>query len=250
MLVLGLALALALDGFLVAAEIDSVDKYAWSENSGWLNFNSHYGTTQVFEDHLEGYAWAENIGWIRLGSHTGGGAYHYSNTSVGDWGVNQAVTGKLSGYAWSENAGWINFGAANTQLTLSTDTGALEGYAWGENIGWIHFNQSVPAYKVRIVLGPYVVSTAAPAEAGSFTPEWLNIGHNDTASFSITATPGYTIDSVTGCGGSWSGQNPYVTAPVTADCTVTATFSSQNEQGECSFIVLPGRNNRLAVICL
>ena len=51
---------------IAASNIDSSDKYAWSENSGWSNFNDTNGSVTVYNDHLEGYDWAENIGWIRL----------------------------------------------------------------------------------------------------------------------------------------------------------------------------------------
>ena len=92
---------------LFAASIDTVNQYAWAENTGWLNWRdtvNNYGSAQVFTDHLEGYVWAENIGWIRLGSFSGGGTHTYFNTSNTDYGVNRAGTA-LSGYAWSETAG-------------------------------------------------------------------------------------------------------------------------------------------------
>ena len=48
---------------------------------------------------------------------------------------------------------------------------------------------------------------------------------NKTASFVVTPDNGYTLISVTGCGGTLTG-NSYVTAPVSADCDITTTFSS------------------------
>jgi uncharacterized protein DUF1566/List-Bact-rpt repeat protein len=44
------------------------------------------------------------------------------------------------------------------------------------------------------------------------------------ATFTVTAEPGYVITSVTGCGGTLSG-NTYTIGPVTADCRVEAFFS-------------------------
>ena len=61
--------------------IDSTDKYAWSENAGWLNFRPTNGGVTVHETYLSGYAWAENIGWVKLGSETG----PYGNTSNTNW---------------------------------------------------------------------------------------------------------------------------------------------------------------------
>ena len=42
--------------------IDDTEKYAWSENAGWLNFRPAHGGVTVHETHLSGYAWADNIG--------------------------------------------------------------------------------------------------------------------------------------------------------------------------------------------
>ncbi|RKZ36438.1 MAG: hypothetical protein DRQ49_17955 [Gammaproteobacteria bacterium] len=138
---------LTLDAF-AASNIDTTEKYAWSENSGWMNFNDINGGIMVYDDHLEGYAWAENIGWIRLGGDNGGGTPYYANTSRRNYGVNHDGDGNLSGYAWSENAGWINFNPNHSQVTMNTRTGVFDGYAWSENVGWIHFQNASPAYNV------------------------------------------------------------------------------------------------------
>ena len=128
--------------------IDATDKWAWSTNAGWSNFNPTHGGVTVFSDHLEGYAWAENIGWIRLGSYDGGGAHTYGNTSNTDYGVNRAANGNLSGYAWGSNVGWINFNPTHGGVTIAPTTGSFDGYAWAENVGWIHFKGTAPAYNV------------------------------------------------------------------------------------------------------
>ncbi|MCF7835727.1 MAG: PKD domain-containing protein [Candidatus Marinimicrobia bacterium] len=59
------------------------------------------------EHNISGYGWSENIGWISFNSNSDGGAINYGvniNTSTGD----------LSGYAWSENIGWISFNRSVT----------------------------------------------------------------------------------------------------------------------------------------
>ncbi len=132
--------------FTIPGNIDATAKYAWSENAGWLNFNS-LGGVSVFSDHLEGYAWHENIGWIKLGTFIGGTAHTYSNESNTDYGVNNDGIGNLSGYGWSENAGWINFRPVLGGVIVYPN-GDMSGYAWGESIGWIHFANTTPAYKV------------------------------------------------------------------------------------------------------
>ena len=124
---------------LLAAGISATNKYAWSENAGWLNFNASWSNVQVYPDHLEGFVWAENLGWISLKGTA-------QNSTP--YGVNHNGNGGLSGYAWSENAGWINFQTTYSQVTINLATGQFDGYAWGENIGYIHFRNASPAYQV------------------------------------------------------------------------------------------------------
>jgi hypothetical protein len=149
---------LTLEAF-AASNIDTSNKYAWSSNSGWVNFNDANGGVTVYSDHLEGYAWAGNIGWIRLGTYTGGGTYTYANTSQTDYGVNHDGAGNLSGYAWSSHVGWINFNPTHSQVTIDLGTGDFDGYAYAANVGWIHFQNTSPAYQVA-----YDATPAAPTD--------------------------------------------------------------------------------------
>ncbi len=86
-----LSILVCLLGLLIAAlasaqtPIDPANNFAWSENAGWLNFNSTHDGVTVYADHVEGYAWAENIGWIKLGSYSGGGSHTYTNTNSTNW---------------------------------------------------------------------------------------------------------------------------------------------------------------------
>jgi hypothetical protein len=69
-----------------------------------------------------------------------------------------------------------------------------------------------------------VIVTPAAGDNGQLTPaEAQQVGYNGVVSFTITPAPGYVIGSVSGCGGTLQGS-VYTTAPVTADCTVAATF--------------------------
>ncbi|MBU1289633.1 hypothetical protein KKG85_00050 [Patescibacteria group bacterium] len=107
--------------------IDSADKYAWSENLGWVNFGDSDGNVQVTDSGLTGYAWFENGGWLNLNPSEGG--------------VSNTTGGILSGYAWGENTGWVNFNPTGGGVSIDTN-GYFSGYAWGENTGWISFNCS------------------------------------------------------------------------------------------------------------
>ena len=133
-----------------SGNIDPADKYAWSENVGWVNFApSNGGVTVVYNGangYLSGYAWGENIGWIKLGDDSAG---PYNNNSSTDWGVNLDAGGNLSGFAWGENVGWIKFDSAYNQATIDLVTGRFDGYAWGENIGWLRLKGTAPDFNVR-----------------------------------------------------------------------------------------------------
>ena len=65
--------------------------------------------------------------------------------------------------------------------------------------------------------------TASAGAGGSITPASATVADGATASFTVTPDSGYAIDTVTGCSGSLSG-NTYTTGPVTADCSVSASF--------------------------
>src|SRR4051812_22252646 len=50
----------------VEAAAVTLSGYAWSENTGWINFKgSNYGVTvDNSTGNFSGYAWTENIGWL------------------------------------------------------------------------------------------------------------------------------------------------------------------------------------------
>lgn len=68
----------------------------------------------------------------------------------------------------------------------------------------------------------YTVTTSAGG-GGTISPSTpQTVNYNSTTLFTVTPNTGYSISSVTGCGGSLSG-NTYMTGPITADCTVSVT---------------------------
>ena len=125
-----LAMASTTDG-----TIDSVHRYAWSENFGWVDFGSSEGDVHVTDDGLSGYAYGEEIGWIILNCE--------STDSCGDvdYGVDNDGEGTLSGYGWGENVGWVRFDPPNGGVSIDDD-GVFSGHAWSESSGWIIFNCS------------------------------------------------------------------------------------------------------------
>ncbi len=189
--------------FAQTGTIDSVNKYAWGENIGWLNWGTSEGNVVISDSELTGYVWGENIGWVSL---------NCSNTSscaTVDYKVLNTSTGNLSGYAWSENAGWINFSPGfGADPSIST-LGDFQGYLWGENVGWINLNCAnllmcgTASYKVsgtwRAASGgggggggtstPVPSSSATPTPTASTTPMPTA---TSTASPTVTATPTHT----------------------------------------------------------
>ncbi len=71
------------------------------------------------------------------------------------------------------------------------------------------------------IITAHTVDTAA--ENGTITPSRSHIRHGETSSFSLIPAQNYTLQQVTGCRGSLSG-NIYTTGAVTGDCTITAIF--------------------------
>ncbi len=69
----------------------------------------------------------------------------------------------------------------------------------------------------------YTVMTAGAGLHGDISPAAQTVSHGQVARFSVFPDIGY-FASVSGCGGALAGSM-YVTEPVTADCTVTASFS-------------------------
>ena len=144
-----LALATATGTACAQSTIDPVNKYAWQENCGWMNWRDANSASQGVRDratYLSGFIWGENIGWINVGSMPANGV-SYANSTGADSGVNIASNGNLSGFAWGENVGWINFsgGALATPpqpARFDFTAQRFRGYAWGENIGWINLDDA------------------------------------------------------------------------------------------------------------
>jgi hypothetical protein len=151
-----LCLAATCTSAAAQSNIDTVQRFTWSENTGWLNWGGANSSVRVHATFLSGFVWAENVGWLNLGDGRPPNGTAYSNANGQDSGVNiDPLTGNLSGLAWGENIGWVSF---NTQVALGPHgqqarfehtpagnywAGRLRGYAWSENVGWINLNDAV-----------------------------------------------------------------------------------------------------------
>lgn len=90
--------------------IDTTFKYAWGQNTGWINFGCDFCNVAVTDTALTGNIWSSEYGWINLNPVLSG--------------VVNDAEGTLSGFAWGKNVGWINF----TGVTINA-TGEFLGYA-------------------------------------------------------------------------------------------------------------------------
>ena len=71
----------------------------------------------------------------------------------------------------------------------------------------------------------YRVSASA-GTGGSISPSSTMVSAGAVTTLTVTANTGYVIGSVTGCGGTLSG-NTYTTSAISADCAVAASFVAQ-----------------------
>ncbi|MDB5244150.1 MAG: hypothetical protein JWN18_20 [Parcubacteria group bacterium] len=112
--------------------VSTTDRWAWSENAGWIDFGTTAGNVHMTDSALTGYAYGENVGWISL---------NCSNTSscgTNSYAVTNDGSGTLSGFAWGENTGWVDFAPSAGGVTINS-SGVFSGYAYSENLGWIVF---------------------------------------------------------------------------------------------------------------
>jgi YVTN family beta-propeller protein len=79
----------------------------------------------------------------------------------------------------------------------------------------------------------FTVSASAGTN-GSITPAAQTVAQGNTTSFTVTPNAGYTA-SASGCGGSLAGST-YTTGAITADCTVSATFSQNATATQTSLV--------------
>ena len=86
-------------------------------------------------------------------------------------------------------------------------------------------NQAAASYTVDSTSG----------NGGTVTPTSYVIDKNQTAHFTVTPNSGFTISSVSGCGGTLSGID-YTTGTITEECTIIALFNSNAYVASKSFM--------------
>ena len=117
-------------------------------------------------------------------------------------------------------------------FTVTPNTGyyaVMSGTCGGNLVGSIYKTNPITADCTVIAnfeINTYTVTPIAGI-GGSINPATpQTVNYNQTTSFTVTPGTNYQISSVIGCGGNLV-SNTYTTGPITANCSVTATFSVQ-----------------------
>ena len=161
-----------------ASAISELSGWAWSENIGWISFNSDSDGSSIEyavsidtgNGKLSGYAWSENIGWISFNESDTGVPPSDDPCPDASCIAKATPSGQLGSsdvpiYGWARALahdggwdGWIRFDHGKSGEVYIDSSGDLHGWAWGgEVVGWISFNGSDPNaggnYKVSVPLG-------------------------------------------------------------------------------------------------
>ena len=213
-----------------ATTIDSVNRYAYGANLGWMDWVADTNNGAVIGQYVcSGYIYSANVGWINLGSGSPANQIQYQNNSATDFGVILDGLGNLSGYAWGANIGWITFEQTYGQPKINMITGQMSGYVWSANCGWISLSNAV-AYVQTDTISP-----------GALAPDGLPIAwlltYFGTTNVNANADPtgkGMTIEQDYLAG----------TDPTNADSVLRITaesFSSGGTNAELTWDSVPTR---------
>jgi hypothetical protein len=107
--------------------------------------------------------------------------------------------------------------------------GTCPAGTWASNV----YTTGAITADCTVIFGFLATHTVTPSAGtgGSFTPTGAQtVNHNATKAFTVTASSGYTTDATVGgtcTQGSWVGT-VYTTGAITADCTVSFTFTSNS----------------------
>ncbi len=171
--------------------ISSTAKYAWGNDTGWVNFAPSNSTVTVTDAGLTGYAWSQNDGWLNLApAHSG---------------VTNNGQGTLGGFAWDESRGWVSFSG----VTINS-SGVFQGEATGANGYAINFSCS----NCDVVTAWRPASTNTSASPGAISPVYAAPQPSGPPPFSV-ASPPITVSNAVG-------------SPVAGTAPLSRTGPSQN----------------------
>ncbi|HEY6645439.1 choice-of-anchor D domain-containing protein [Povalibacter sp.] len=128
------------------------------------------------------------------------------------------------------------------QVTFSPD-------AVGNHSGVLQLNSDAPGAPAAVTLNgagtsePQVTEhqvTAIVANGnGTISPATVMVAEGQRQTFTVTPAAGYSMSSVSGCGGSLSGST-FTTAPISQACSITAAFEPRVTEHQVTVIVANG----------
>lgn len=135
------------------------------------------------------------------------------------------TTGKYLGVAFTNEAtAALNYGWVQLDTTAPSGFPAtINGYCY-QNDG-----TAINTGDTGVVVTNFTVTPSVGTPSGTISPSTVQtVASGATSTFTLTPDSGFHADTVTGtCGGTLTG-NSYVTAAVTADCTVIANFAADS----------------------
>jgi hypothetical protein len=122
-------------------------------------------------------------------------------------------------------------GGAQSAFTVTPDPGytaVVGGNCGGNLVGATYTTTPVTVnctVSATFLENPFTVTPSVAGLNGSLSPSTIQlVPRNSSATFTVTPSPGYAASIGGTCGGTLSG-NQFVTAPVVANCSVTAMFT-------------------------
>jgi hypothetical protein len=185
-----LILIFLVPAFAYAGNISNINKMAWGDKIGWVNFGPDNGNVIVTDTRITGYAWSANYGWINLNPDKGG--------------ILNDGNGNLSGFAWGDKIGWVNFSG----VEIDPVTGVFSGQTTNTlTAGIINFscdNCSVITEWRKIVNGDGGTTTSIITQVNSNSNSssgsriFFYTGTNQIASIveTVESLPAYFYDNL------------------------------------------------------
>ena len=156
----------------------------------------------------------------------GGGSSSASTTAVTAYTITTTAStgGSVTPGSTTANSGQtatftVSAGNGYTVQSVTGCGGTLSGNTY--TTGPVTDNCTIHASFMPIT---YTV-TANAGSGGTITPPSTTVSSGQTTTFTVSATSGYKIQSVTGCSGTLAGST-YTTGPIITNCTVNASFTS------------------------
>jgi len=125
----------------------------------------------------------------------------------------------------------------NTSLQITNLNPASSYYLQVQAYNDQHFSDYSEPLLVNTAALEMFWVTANAMNGGGLTPQQQQVVFGQTATVTLIADQGYRIDEVSGCGGTLN-DNIYTTAPVSGNCSITATFSLINNAGGSRYTYL------------